>query len=112
MSKALLSGVTRAKDKFGDTIVSAAFGMTEAACGDGLSEDEAIFLGYLIAEGSLLARSEVRFTNTDPEVAEEYTKIVGGLFGAVVKNYHGVQHVGALKPPSGGDSKKITALTT
>ena len=42
--------------KLGDTIVSAAFGGNEAACGDGLSEDEAIFLGYLVAEGSLLAR--------------------------------------------------------
>ena len=79
--------------KLGDTIVSAAFGGNEAACGDGLSEDEAIFLGYLVAEGSLSARSEVRFTNTDPEVAEEYTKIVCSLFGAAVKNYHDTQHV-------------------
>ena len=77
----------------GDIVVSAAFGGNEAACGDGLSEDEAIFLGYLVAEGSLSARNEVRFTNTDPEVAEEYTKIMRGLFDVTVKNYHGVQHV-------------------
>ena len=76
-----------------DTIVSAVFGGNEAVCGDGLSEDEAIFLGYLVAEGSLSARNEVRFTNTDPQVAEEYTKIVRGLFDATVKNYHDTQHV-------------------
>jgi recombination protein RecA len=32
--------------KVGDTLVSAAFGAAEAAGGDGLSEDEAVFLGY------------------------------------------------------------------
>jgi protein RecA len=79
--------------KSGDTIVSATFGGNEAVCGDGLSEDEAVFLGYLVAEGSLSSRSQVRFTNTDPEVAEEYTKIVHGLFDVTVKNYHDTQHV-------------------
>ena len=89
--------------------MSAAFGMTEAACGDGLSEDEAIFLGYLVAEGSLSAGSTVRFTNTDPEVAEEYTKIVGGLFGAVVRTITAC-NMSCIQPPSGGDSKKHYGL--
>ncbi len=37
----------------GDTLVSALFGAIEAAEGDGLSEDEAVLLGYLVAEGTL-----------------------------------------------------------
>src|SRR5262245_46848790 len=35
----------------GDHLVSATFGAVEAASGDGLSEDEAVLLGYLVAEG-------------------------------------------------------------
>jgi recombination protein RecA len=37
----------------GDFLVSALFGAVEAGSGEGLSEDEAVLLGYLIAEGSL-----------------------------------------------------------
>src|SRR5260370_22188443 len=77
----------------GNTVVSAIFGATEAAGGSGLSEDEAVFLGYLVAEGSLSSRYEVRFTNTDPEVASEYANLVRGLFNVEVKNYHDEQHV-------------------
>jgi protein RecA len=77
----------------GDTLISALFGATEAAGGDGLSEDEAIVLGYLVAEGSLSRRTQVDFTNTDPEVATEYTKLITNLFDAHVKHYHDAQHV-------------------
>jgi len=79
--------------KPGDTVVSAAFGAIEAAGGGGLSEDEAVFLGYLAAEGSLSSRYVVRFTNTDPEVASEYANLVRGIFGVEVKNYHDEQRV-------------------
>ncbi|HEY9391560.1 MAG TPA: LAGLIDADG family homing endonuclease [Mycobacteriales bacterium] len=40
---------TAGEIRSGDTVVSALFGAVEAACGDGLSEDEAVFLGYLVA---------------------------------------------------------------
>jgi recombination protein RecA len=73
--------------KPGDTVVSALFGAVEAASGDDLSEDEAVLLGYLVAEGSLSRRSAIRFTNWDPEVSQEYTKLIEGLFGVVVRNY-------------------------
>ncbi len=78
----------------GDTVVSALFGATEAAHGDGLSEDEAVFLGYLVAEGTLGwgARNGVRFTNWDPEVAAEYTGLAERLFRATVRHYDGKEH--------------------
>jgi protein RecA len=77
----------------GDVLVSAIFGAIEAAGGDGLSEEEAIVLGYLVAEGSLSSRNEVHFTNTDPEVAQEYTDLMTGIFGVRVKSYYNAQHV-------------------
>ncbi len=74
--------------RVGDTIVSAAFGAVEAVSGDGLTEDEAVFLGYLVAEGSLAYRERVRFTNTDPDVAAEYVKIAQQLFDVDVRCYN------------------------
>jgi recombination protein RecA len=78
----------------GDSVVSALFGAEEAAEGDGLSEDEAVFLGYLVAEGSLGegSRHAVRFTNWDPEVAAEYTQLAESLFGCTVRHYDGKEH--------------------
>ena len=76
----------------GDTVVSALFGAQEAANGDGLSEDEAVFLGYLVAEGSLGSKNSVRFTNWDPEVADEYTRLAESLFDSTVKHYDGKEH--------------------
>ena len=73
--------------KPGDHLVSALFGAVEAASGDGLSEDEAVLLGYLVAEGSMKGRNAIRFTNWDPEVAAEYTALMEGLFGATVRHY-------------------------
>ena len=73
----------------GDTVLSALYGAVQAACGDGISEDEAVFLGYLVAEGTLTSRSAVHFTNWNPEVSGEYTRIVESLFpGVSVKNYY------------------------
>jgi protein RecA len=72
----------------GDTLVSALFGAVEAAEGDGLSEDEAVLLGYLVAEGSLSPRNSIRFTNWDPEVSGEYTRLMESLFDVRVRNYH------------------------
>ena len=78
----------------GDSVVSALFGADEAAAGDGLSEDEAVFLGYLVAEGSLgeTTRHAVRFTNWDPEVAAEFTSLAESLFGSTVRHYDGKEH--------------------
>jgi recombination protein RecA len=78
--------------KVGDSVVSGAFGAVEAASGDGLSEDEALFLGYLVAEGSLGYRERVRFTNTDPDVAAEYIRIAHQLFGAEVRCYNSQEY--------------------
>jgi protein RecA len=72
----------------GDTLVSALFGAVEAAEGDGLSEDEAVLLGYLVAEGSLSLRNSIRFTNWDPEVSGEYTRLMESLFDVRVRNYY------------------------
>src|SRR5215472_5857977 len=72
----------------GDTLVSALFGAAEAAEGDGLSEDEAVLLGYLVAEGTLSSPNAIHFTNWNPEVSGEYTRIVEGLFDVKVKNYY------------------------
>ena len=78
--------------RVGDTVVSAAFGALEAVAGDGLSEDEAVFLGYLVAEGSLSYRERVRFTNTDADVAGEYVRIAKQLFGVEVRCYNGQEY--------------------
>jgi recombination protein RecA len=77
------------KIREGDALVSARFGAIEAASGDGISEDEGVVLGYLVAEGSLSYRTSVRFTNWDPEVNGEYTRLMSGLFGVEVRDYYG-----------------------
>jgi recombination protein RecA len=77
----------------GDTLVSALFGAVEAAAGNGLSEDEAIILGYLVAEGTLSPRNSIRFTNWDPEVSGEYTRLMDGLFDVRVRNYYDKEFV-------------------
>jgi recombination protein RecA len=71
----------------GDTVVSAEFGAVEAAGGDGLSEDEAVLLGYLVAEGTLCYDYSIRFTNWDPEVSGEFTRIMEHIAGVPVRNY-------------------------
>jgi protein RecA len=82
----------------GDTVVSAAFGAEEAASGDGLSEDEAVLLGYLVAEGTLTDRYRIHFTNWDLEVAAEFTKLAEDLFDVEVRCYYGKEyHVAGKK---------------
>ena len=76
----------------GDHLVSGLFGAVEASAGDGLSEDEAVLLGYLVAEGSMRGRNAIRFTNWDPEVVAEYTALIEGLFGVTVRHYDGKEH--------------------
>src|ERR1035441_5326331 len=71
----------------GDTVVSAEFGAVEAAGGDGLSEDEAVLLGYLVAEGTLCYDYSIRFTNWDPEVSVEFTRLMEHVAGVPVHNY-------------------------
>jgi protein RecA len=76
----------------GDYLVSGLFGAVEAAGGDGLSEDEAVLLGYLVAEGSMKGRNAIRFTNWDPEVAAEYSSLMESLFDVSVRHYDGKEH--------------------
>jgi protein RecA len=71
----------------GDTVVSAEFGAVEASGGNGLSEDEAVLLGYLVAEGTLCYETSIRFTNWDPEVSGEFTQLMEYIAGAPVRNY-------------------------
>ena len=79
----------------GDVVVSAAFGGDQAALGDGLSEDEAVLIGYLVAEGSLgeANPNAIRFTNRDPEVGVEFTAIMEQRFGATVRLYDDQEYV-------------------
>src|SRR6266852_5766400 len=77
----------------GDMLVSALFGAQEAAGGDGLSEDEAVLLGYLVAEGSMSERSRIHFTNWDPEVSGEFTRLMETLFDVPVRNYYDKEFV-------------------
>ncbi|MDN5748438.1 MAG: intein-containing recombinase RecA [Pseudonocardia sp.] len=76
----------------GDTLVSAAFGAVEAAAADGLNEDEAVLLGYLVAEGTLSERYQVAFTNWDPEVGAEFTALARHVFDAEVRCYYGKEY--------------------
>jgi recombination protein RecA len=67
--------------KTGDTVVSAEFGAVEAACGDGLSEDEAVLLGYLVAEG-------------DPEGVDDFAR-VDTMARAELAQRYGLDYVNA-----------------
>ena len=79
----------------GDVVVSATFGSEQAAAGDGLSEDEAVLLGYLVAEGTLGESNSnaIRFTNQNPEVGGEFTSIMEQRFGSTVKLYNDQEYV-------------------
>ncbi|MEN3608337.1 recombinase RecA [Plantactinospora sp. ZYX-F-223] len=85
----------------GDFLVSATFGAVEAAGGDGLSEDEAVLLGYLVAEGSLSYQHSIRFTNWDPEVSAEFSRLMEQLFDVEVRNYDNKEFVA-----SGGELRR------
>jgi recombination protein RecA len=68
----------------GDVVVSALFGAEESPGASELSEDEAVLLGYLVAEGTLgeSNRHAVTFTNAhDPDVFEEYLQLVDHVLG-------------------------------
>ena len=77
----------------GDQVVSAVFGAEEAALGEGLDEDEAALLGYLVAEGSLGYEHSVRFTNWDPEVAADFAGLARRVLDRDVVSYAGKEHV-------------------
>ena len=65
--------------------------MEAAASGD-LSEDEAVLLGYLVAEGSLNDRYRVAFTDWDLEVGAEFTALARHVFDAEVRCYGGKEY--------------------
>ena len=83
----------------GDIVVSALFGAEEAVgSGDLLSEDEAVLIGYLVAEGSMGGQNAVRFANWDDEVGGEFRRLMRDLYGAESKRYgNGDVHSTAIR---------------
>jgi recombination protein RecA len=86
---------TVAELQAGDVLVSALFGAETAVGGDHLSEDEAVLLGYLIAEGTLgeSNRNSFAFANSyDEDVVDEYMGLLETVLGvpghAVRQNNH------------------------
>jgi len=71
----------------GDVVVSAAFGAQESNGTGDLSEDEAILLGYLVAEGTMGGTTKTGFTNFDNEVAAEFISRAESILGAKVVSY-------------------------
>lgn len=71
----------------GDTIVSALFGADEAVGSGSISEDEAVLLGYLVAEGTMGETNRFQFTNFDPFVANEFAELVKQLLDYDVKSW-------------------------
>jgi len=68
----------------GDVLVSALFGAETVSGSSDLSEDEALLLGYLVAEGTLgeANRHAIRFTNAhDTDVFEEYLRLIEHVLG-------------------------------
>ena len=82
----------------GDVLVSALFGAEAAVGSSDLSEDEALLLGYLVAEGALgeANRHAIRFTNAhDPDVFEEFVQLVEHVLGVAreqVRTYADKDH--------------------
>ncbi|MFA9431221.1 recombinase RecA [Egicoccus sp. AB-alg2] len=89
---------TVAELRHGDVLVSALFGADASPGGSQLTEDEAVLLGYLVAEGSLgdNARHAINFTNAyDPDVYEEYVSLLEHVLGVSrdrVVTYQGKEH--------------------
>ena len=74
----------------GDVVVSALFGADEAIGASMLSEDEAVLLGYLVAEGGLgqSAPDRFAFTNAnDPDVVDEVKALCRDLLDVEAKQY-------------------------
>jgi protein RecA len=71
----------------GDYVVSATFGAGGAADSEAISEDEAVLLGYLVAEGTLSGKHRAAFTNWDPEVGAEFTELVREVLGVEVRRH-------------------------
>jgi RecA/RadA recombinase len=68
----------------GDVMVSALFGAETSTGHSALSEDEAVLLGYLVAEGTLGASNRRAVTSVnahDPEVLSEYRALVEDVLG-------------------------------
>jgi recombination protein RecA len=65
----------------GDVVVSATFGAEESSGASHLNEDEAVLLGYLVAEGTMSERHLVQFTNFDPQVGREFSDVAERVLG-------------------------------
>mgnify|MGYP000010225708 CR=1 FL=1 len=52
-----------------------------------LSTDEATFIGYLVADGSLSDKVRIAFSNSDPQVITEYHRIAATLTDTAVRVY-------------------------
>ena len=78
------------KMEVGDHIVSALFGAEGSdRQNSSITTDEALILGYLVAEGSLgpSCKNRVHFSNHDQEVVGEYKLLMKNVFGADVQSY-------------------------
>jgi recombination protein RecA len=74
----------------GDVVVSALFGANESIGASALTEDEAVLLGYLIAEGGLGEAAPERFCFTnahDPDVVDEVKRLCRDLLDVEPKQY-------------------------
>ena len=82
----------------GDVLVSAAFGAAQSSGSRHLSEDEALLLGYLVAEGTLGEhnRNAVAYTNhQDDDTLAEYKRLLHDVLGidpSRVKTYGAGDH--------------------
>ncbi len=83
----------------GEVLVSALFGAETAVGGSDLTEDEAVLLGYLVAEGTLGEPRRHGFVVTnahDPDVYDEYVRLVEQVLGVSrerVRTYADKDHV-------------------
>ena len=65
----------------GDYVLGALWGGQHASDKDQLTLDEAEFLGYLIADGTLGYKSRLNYTKTYSDARERYIDLLGSLFG-------------------------------
>ena len=70
----------------GDYLLLNKFGK-DVVVNDEITEDEAIFLGMLVAEGSFNYKNRVSFTNKDKDIVKLFSDLCNKLFNMEVKYY-------------------------
>jgi recombination protein RecA len=77
----------------GDVLVSAVFGAVESGGDDGITVDEAVLIGYLVAKGSLSSKTSIHFTNQDAEVGAEFTSLMTSMFDWTVELHNDQEYM-------------------